>query len=87
MHMKKEVGENDWDELNTAARVVKAMTDAKGMEIMLLQPFSNFEGWAEGSEERKDAFERAKGWIDIMLACGCKTLQVCSWLLYVCCWI
>ena len=77
MHMRKDVGEKDWDELNTSARVVKAMTDAKGMEIMLLQPFSNFEGWAEGSEERKDAFERAEGWIGVMLACGCKTLQVC----------
>ena len=44
----------------------------------MLQPFSNFEGWPEGSDGRKDAFERARGWIRIMKACGCSMLQVGS---------
>lgn len=76
MHLRKEVGPKDFDELVSVAKVVKTMTEAKGLKIMLLQPFSNFEGWQEGSEERKDAFERAEGWIRIMQACGCETLQV-----------
>jgi len=37
---------------------------------MMLQPFANFEGWSEGSKERKEAFERAKGWIKIMQVVG-----------------
>jgi sugar phosphate isomerase/epimerase len=76
MHLRREVGPKDWDDLCTAAFVVKAMCEAKGLTILILQPFSNFEGWAEGSQEREDAFERAKGWIRIMEACGTDMLQV-----------
>ena len=42
----------------------------------MLQPFSNFEGWPQGSKERGDAFSRAKGWIQIMQAVGTDMLQV-----------
>jgi len=76
MHLRKEVGPNDYDDLFTAAKVVKAMCDAKNIKILMLQPFSNFEGWQEGSPERKDAFERAENWIKIMQACGTDMLQV-----------
>lgn len=76
VHLRHEVGPKDFDDLCTAAKAVKAMCDAKNLQIMMLQPFANFEGWAEGSEERRDAFERAKGWIRIMEACGTDMLQV-----------
>lgn len=76
LHLRHEVGPYDYDDLVTAAKVVKAQTDAKEMKVMLLQPFANFEGWPEGSDERKDAFKRAEGWIRIMEAVGCDTLQV-----------
>ncbi|KAJ9663443.1 hypothetical protein H2201_005651 [Coniosporium apollinis] len=78
LYLKKEVGPKDWDDLCTAAKVVKSQCDAKGLKILILQPFSNFEGWSEGSDERKDAFDRAKGWIKIMEACGTDMLQVGS---------
>ncbi len=42
----------------------------------MLQPFSNFEGWPEGSKKRDDAFARAKGWIEIMHVVGTDMLQV-----------
>ena len=76
MHLRHEVGPYDFDDLCTAAKVVKAQCDAKKLKILILQPFSNFEGWQEGSEERKDAFTRAKGWIRIMEAAGTDMLQV-----------
>lgn len=72
------IDNHDFDNLCAAAKVVKTMCDAKGLEIMLLQPFANFEGWSEGSPERKDAFVRADGWMRIMEACGCKILQIGS---------
>lgn len=78
LHLHKEVGPYDYDDLCTAAKVVKAQCEAKGLKILILQPFSNFEGWPEGSEEREDAFRRAKGWISIMEACGTDMLQVRS---------
>lgn len=78
LYLKKEVGPKDWDDLCTAAKVVKSQCDAKGLKILILQPFSEFEGWPEGSDERKDAFDRAKGWIKVMEACGTDMLQVSS---------
>jgi sugar phosphate isomerase/epimerase len=78
MHMKKEVGAYDYDDLCAAARVVKAMCAAKQLKVLILQPFANFEGWQEGSDERKDAFVRAEGWIRIMEAVGTDMLQVCE---------
>ena len=75
LYYHKEVDTKDFDALVTAAKAIKAMCDAKGLKIMMLQPFSNYEGWPEGSPERKDAFERAEGWIRIMEACGTDLLQ------------
>lgn len=78
MHLRKEVQPKDWEDLVTAAKVIKAMCVAKELEVMLLQPFANFEGWKLGSSEREDAFERLNGWVKVMKAVGCKTLQVGS---------
>ncbi|GAM89213.1 hypothetical protein ANO11243_072500 [Dothideomycetidae sp. 11243] len=74
----KEVSDSDYGTLCTAAKDVKRLCDSLDMEIMLLQPFANFEGWPRGSGKRDAAFERARGWIDIMAASGCRTLQVGS---------
>ncbi|KKY16726.1 putative 3-dehydroshikimate [Diplodia seriata] len=78
LYLKKDVGPKDWDDLCTTAKAIKAQTDAQGLNILMLQPFANFEGWPEGSPERKDAFERVRGWLGIMDACGCDMLQVGS---------
>ena len=77
-HLGHEVGPYDYDDLCSAARVVKSQCDAKGLKILILQPFANFEGWEEGSEERKDAWTRIHGWIRIMEAAGTDMLQVGS---------
>ncbi|KAF4550291.1 3-dehydroshikimate dehydratase-like protein 1 [Elsinoe fawcettii] len=74
----RDVSESDYETLCGAAADIKKRCHDLSLEIMLLQPFANFEGWPRGSQEREDAFTRAKGWIRIMLACGCKTLQVGS---------
>lgn len=74
----KEVTNHDFNDLCAAAKVVKSICDAQKLTIMLLQPFANFEGWPKGSPERKDAFERAEGWLRIMEACGCEMLQIGS---------
>lgn len=78
IHLNQEVAPGDFDNLCVAVKVVKAMCDAKDLKIMILQPFSNFEGWPKGSEGRKDAFDRARGWIRIMQAAGTNMLQVGS---------
>lgn len=78
LHLRHKVEETDYEDICAAARVVKAMCDAKEMKVLMLQPFANFEGWPEGSEGRKDAFSRAEGWIKVMDAAGTDMLQVCG---------
>jgi sugar phosphate isomerase/epimerase len=73
-----EVDPKNYDELCQVARAIKRECDKRKLGIMMLQPFANFEGWPEGSDGRKDAFERARGWIRIMQACGTDMLQVGS---------
>ena len=68
--------EKDYTTLCRAAEEVKRICKELKLEIAMLQPFANFEGWAEGSTERDDAFVRAKGWIRVMQALGCDMLQV-----------
>jgi len=72
------ISENDYDSLCSAANEVKTLCKTHNLKIMMLQPFSNFDGWSKGSKERADAFERAKGWMWIMEALGTDMLQVGS---------
>jgi sugar phosphate isomerase/epimerase len=74
----EDIDPKDYDYLVTAAATIKAMTDAKGLKVLILQPFANFEGWPEGSAEREDAFSRLHGWMRIMEAAGTDMLQVGS---------
>jgi sugar phosphate isomerase/epimerase len=70
--------EPDVEDFGTLAGVAKQLGElckAHGLEILMLQPFANFEGWPKGSNERKDAFERAQGWMEVMEACGTDMLQ------------
>lgn len=72
------IGDHDFEALVDAARELKSLLNTKGLKVMMIQPFANFEGWAEGSEERKDAWIRVDGWTRIMEAVGCDMLQVGS---------
>ncbi|PGH32362.1 hypothetical protein GX50_04842 [[Emmonsia] crescens] len=76
--LHRDVAADDYADLCTAAQEVSLMCRALGIIVMMLQPFSNFEGWARKSKEREDAIKRAKGWISIMEACGTDVLQVGS---------
>ena len=72
----REVGPQEFDILCDTGKEVRELCDKHRLKIVMLQPFSNFEGWEPQSEERKDAFRRAKGWIRIMESAGCDMLQV-----------
>jgi len=74
--LNKSVAEKDFDDLVKAAEEVKRICQKEGLQIMLLQPFANYEGWKEGSDEQKEAWERVEGWLRILIATGCETLQV-----------
>ena len=75
---KRDVSNYDYDTLCSTASDVKRICAREGLKIVMLQPFANFEGWAQGSKERDNAFLRAKGWVRIMQSVGCDMLQVGS---------
>ncbi|CAG7563211.1 unnamed protein product [Fusarium equiseti] len=72
--------EDDYDTLADVGKQIKSLTDKLGLEIMMLQPFANFEGWKKGThdKQRQQAFDKAKGWMKIMDAAGIALLQVGS---------
>jgi len=77
-HHAQHVNDEDYDLLCSAGSAVKKLCQKYNIEVMMIQPFSNFEGWPKGSNEREDAFARARGWISIMQAVGTDMLQVGS---------
>jgi sugar phosphate isomerase/epimerase len=80
-HFSREIADHDWENLCIVAKEVRGQCEDLGLEIMMLQPFGNFEGWnietVEGKKKREEAFERAKGWIRIMKELHTNMLQVC----------
>jgi sugar phosphate isomerase/epimerase len=74
----REISPTDYASLTSAARDIRALAAKHNLTLLMLQPFSNFEGWPRGSPEREDAFARARGWVEIMDAAGIEILQVGS---------
>ncbi|KAB5549465.1 xylose isomerase-like TIM barrel [Coniochaeta sp. 2T2.1] len=77
-HFGRDVPDDDYVSLCEAGVEVRKLCAGHGLKVLVLQPFSNFEGWPRGSKEREDAFARARGWIGIMDAVGTDILQVGS---------
>jgi sugar phosphate isomerase/epimerase len=75
-YLGREVAENDYTALCEAAADTRKLCQRHGLDILVLQPFSNFEGWPRNSSERQDAFDRARGWIEIMSYGGIEMLQI-----------
>ncbi|KAH9884007.1 xylose isomerase-like protein [Xylariomycetidae sp. FL2044] len=74
----KEPDPKDYDALVEIGKAVRKQVEEHQLQIVMLQPFPNFEGWPKGSKEREDAFERAKGWSRIMEAVDTDMLQIGS---------
>ena len=72
----KEIDPKDYGLLKQIGMDIRRLCEQYRLHILMLQPFANCEGWPKGSEERKEAFERAYGWSSIMEAVGTDMLQV-----------
>lgn len=75
-----EIQEDDYPTLVHAAKHVRHLCTTHGLQIIVLQPFSNFEGWSAQTHasERQAVFKKAQGWLQIMDAAGTDMLQVGS---------
>lgn len=72
----RDIAEDDYDDLCEAAEHVGTLCEKHNCKILVLQPFSNFEGWPRESRESYEAFKKARGWMNIMTALGTDMLQV-----------
>lgn len=72
------IAPDNYSDLREVGSEIRKMCDANSLKVMMLQPFANFEGWPKGSVERENAFNRARGWIEIMKVVGTDLLQVSS---------
>lgn len=75
---QNQVAEDDWSTLREAAKSAAHLCSTHGLQVLVLQPFANFEGWPRDSPERKAVFAKARGWLSIMEASECSMLQVGS---------
>ena len=75
-HFSRQIDPKDYDSLCEAGVEVAKLCQQHRLRIAMLQPFANFEGWPDGSPEREEGFERARGWIRIMESVGTDMLQV-----------
>lgn len=71
-----DIDPKDYGMLAQVGMNIRRLCERSRLHILMLQPFANFEGWPKDSPERKDAFDRAKGWSSIMEAVGTDMLQV-----------
>lgn len=77
-HFGKDIEEDDYESLCEAGAEVGTLCESHDIQVLVLQPFSNFEGWPRESKERYEAFKKARGWMGIMDAVGTDMLQVGS---------
>lgn len=73
-----EIQPDDYATLAQATKNIRHLCKLHGLAVLVLQPFANFEGWDARArpEERRAAFDRARGWLALMDAAGTDMLQV-----------
>ncbi len=71
-----EIFENDFLTFDGSPKEVGRMVRDHGLEIMLFQPFRDFEGLPEPHRQR--AFDRAERKFDLMLELGTDLVLICS---------
>ncbi|KAJ5382885.1 hypothetical protein N7517_000796 [Penicillium concentricum] len=72
----KHISSDSFSELVNVSDAIRDLCQANSLTIMMLQPFTNFEGWPRGTAERENAFATARAWIEIMKVLGTDMLQV-----------
>jgi len=67
-----------WAAIEAQAGELLKLLGSLGLGVLLLQPFSQFEGWAPGSDRRKWTFAKAEHWLRVGQIIKAQALQVGS---------
>jgi sugar phosphate isomerase/epimerase len=65
-----------WDALYRRADDLKALAASYGLQVIIFQPMSQYEGWPEGSHRSDWVREKAKRWLPLCSKLGVTYLQV-----------
>jgi sugar phosphate isomerase/epimerase len=68
--------EKIWAALYRHADGLKSLAASHGLEVIILQPMSQYEGWVEGSHRSHWVREKAKRWLPLCSKLGVTYLQV-----------
>lgn len=72
-----ESDDENFEDLYRAAEKAGRLCREANLEVLVLQPHSQFEGYTD-PKTRKDKFDRAERWLKLMAPLGCSMLQVGS---------
>ncbi|GJE85429.1 xylose isomerase-like protein [Phanerochaete sordida] len=72
-----EKGGGDVDKLCQVAKKVKTLCQELGMEILVVHPFSKFEGYKD-QKQKQQGLSRAESWFKVLKQLDCAMLQVGS---------
>ncbi|PCH35139.1 xylose isomerase-like protein [Wolfiporia cocos MD-104 SS10] len=70
-------GNGDLEKLLEAAGKIKSLCNELGLKVLVVHPFSEFEGY-ESARKRAEGFERAAAWFRVLKALDSQMLQVGS---------
>lgn len=68
--------EEIWDAMYGKAEDLKALAAKYGLQILMLQPLNQFEGWDEGSSRDEWAKRKAQKWLTLCSKLGVEQIQV-----------
>ncbi|KAJ3551158.1 hypothetical protein NM688_g4881 [Phlebia brevispora] len=71
------MGNGGLEELCQAAQQIRMLCDELALQILVIHPFSNFEGYTD-AKKKAQGLQRAAAWFKVMKVLGCTMLQVGS---------
>lgn len=72
-----DAGKGDVEKLCQVAAKVRSLCDELGMHILVVHPFSEYEGYTD-KKKKQQGLERAQSWFRVLGKLGCTMLQVGS---------
>lgn len=68
-----------WEALYSHATTLKDLARQHGLELLIMQPFNQFDGWPKGHEREEWVKRKAERWLKLCSMLGVDYLQVRSW--------
>lgn len=71
-----------WEAFYESAGDLQALAKDKGLELLMLQPLNQYDGWEKGSKRDGWVRRKAERWLKLCEKLGVQYLQVSASMLY-----